>query len=930
MSISFIDESFIEKNDMLNLITLQKKEQLMTVEEKTLLQKIFTLINILDVNKDATPQLNNHESLFDFFSKFIPNITNIPTQSSQLRQQLHILENRLIPTLRNVDKVGKVTPTQGFKTIFIVPLKTEIKVDNGNPIIDIQQESQNQGQTTTIETNFLRPEYSKCTIDVAYNPRKYSSNINIHETPGSYIDPGDRTANVDTFIPQENTKIDLTYYGLPGISFQAEKVDNGPNNRPTFIKITLIFTGATGSKFENIYSIEFTIDRNQKLQGDISVKFNNQSQLQFNDPNIFEGNNEKNKFIDDNYNNPANEDSKIKSFLFLLGKLLGDLMQIVYVKESSLKDTLNEFILFTNDLVVALRCVILKIPFLLSVNYKEVSKSNCNVLYFYDDITALQQFRLILGEKKAMIQREVDKIKDFILNQLSNNIYIQGYIEFLYMENNSKSNINIQDISATFFGEEEFITYTRDNVIQNVEKIKKKLEECIGEIKNFEDLIKRYEKENKSENYIKEFSELLRMFSSIKIISQYENKNSKYIFKNDNKFVSVKLHRITSNPDLTDLDEIIRNEIIQKIVNILNTCRISDNSGRNINLRTIMDSYRTMSSNLYEKIKKTLSSQQRSSRRLERKRNREPELPESMPQTIAQSMLQPPSQPQSQPIKEEPMQMIEESDTESQLAKRIRQEQTIQQSGGAKHLELTEEEEIDIITEHIYSIFYSYCNYYGITLLENGTFISYLYTLYKHDNEFELKNPKIKRIFDIEKSYIEKSTDNDYDIRETNMDVSITDPDEITKKVIMNIHETITIKMSLKDKKGKENILLKSKPFTDLKKTIKKGDRTRKKSIGMLQSISSNIFPLQSRISRQRSILAGRPDNITLKTKSDKKVEKKLVKKREKVEKEEKVKKARATVKFPKRAKKGGKKYTLKKRTNKRTKKRTNKRNKKS
>ena len=61
MSISFTDGSFTEKNDMLKLITLQKKEQEMTVEEKTLLQNIFTLINILDVNKDATPQLNNHQ-----------------------------------------------------------------------------------------------------------------------------------------------------------------------------------------------------------------------------------------------------------------------------------------------------------------------------------------------------------------------------------------------------------------------------------------------------------------------------------------------------------------------------------------------------------------------------------------------------------------------------------------------------------------------------------------------------------------------------------------------------------------------------------------------------------------------------------------------------------------------------------------------------
>ena len=92
----------------------------------------------------------------------------------------------------------------------------------------------------------------------------------------------------------------------------------------------------------------------------------------------------KNRFIPDNYNNPSNNrDGKIQSFLFLLGKLLGDLMQIVYVNEIISKKELNKFILFTNDLVVALRCVILKIPFLLSTNYREVSKSNCNVLYFY-------------------------------------------------------------------------------------------------------------------------------------------------------------------------------------------------------------------------------------------------------------------------------------------------------------------------------------------------------------------------------------------------------------------------------------------------------------------------------------------------------------------------------------------------------------------
>ena len=99
-------------------------------------------------------------------------------------------------------------------------------------------------------------------------------------------------------------------------------------------------------------------------------------------------------------------------------------MQIVYVNEIISKKELNKFILFTNDLVVALRCVILKIPFLLSQNYREVSKSNNKILYFYDDITALQQLDLY-WKKREMFKREIEKIQNFISEQLSGEIYVK-------------------------------------------------------------------------------------------------------------------------------------------------------------------------------------------------------------------------------------------------------------------------------------------------------------------------------------------------------------------------------------------------------------------------------------------------------------------------------------------------------------------------
>ena len=51
MNLDFTSRTFTSKN-------LSLMQNPMNTEDNTLLQKIFTLINILDVNKDGTPQLN--------------------------------------------------------------------------------------------------------------------------------------------------------------------------------------------------------------------------------------------------------------------------------------------------------------------------------------------------------------------------------------------------------------------------------------------------------------------------------------------------------------------------------------------------------------------------------------------------------------------------------------------------------------------------------------------------------------------------------------------------------------------------------------------------------------------------------------------------------------------------------------------------------
>ena len=123
------------------------------------------------------------------------------------------------------------------------------------------------------------------------------------------------------------------------------------------------------------------------------------------------------------------------------------------------------------------------------------------------------------------------------------------------------------------------------------------------------------------------------------------------------------------------------------------------------------------------------------------------------------------------------------------------------QTGGVNDIEITLDEMLDIKTEHIYNIFYSYCNYHGIIILENRDLITYLYNMYNNgEYDFELNDPNIKTIFDIEKKNINQNMDGDYDTHETNMDVNITDPDILTENVIKNIYETITANMSMRSR----------------------------------------------------------------------------------------------------------------------------------
>jgi hypothetical protein len=733
--------------------------------DRELLQKIFTFINIVDVNKDANNKISVTECLKPFYNQYIQGITNIPDTYSLIQQQLHNLENHYIPTLRDIKLVGdqQTGMNRGYKTMFIVPL--------------LSYTSSVTETSIAIKENFLRKEYSKCTVDVAFNPRKYNPEIQIHETAGSYIDPGDRTDDVDKYLPVNTETIDLTEYGLPGIAFTATK-QRASESKPEFIDITIDFDKSIGPKFENIETLKCSINRRQKLQGEIQIEFtSSESKLEFSSPNIFDGNGVKNDYIPVHCNN-KNRDDKISSNVFLLGKLLGDLLQIVYVKQFIPEQELNQFILFTNDLVVGLRCVMLKIPFLLSTNYREVSSSNCNVLYFYDDITAIQQLTLIIEEKQKMIRNEINNLDGFIQAQLSSeNLYIKSHIK------SSISGRNRMVVDEVMEKYREYLDPLTSQIVTSIEQLKAKL---ISLEKDFDALVESLKKFS-SETEIPDFSRIVRLISSIKIDALIKvairKDKTVHLFNSNKKLITVKISPITiASSSSSVLDT------LNGIIDTLNDSRIPDmnNPAKQVILKEIIQNYERQALTIYNQMKRKYDDDERIKKLIEaseKKRRREEEsTPEKNIPIPMQSLI--------------PNQDSDDEDDDMTLTELAKRAKTQQKGGLPQDIDVN----INANLENIYNIFYSYCNYHGIIVTKNSSFrqlIEYIFSKTRENpsTDFSLDDSTIAEIFNSEKSAINKilevTSDNDtainHDIEEENMSSALTDPDMITQDVIKQI-----------------------------------------------------------------------------------------------------------------------------------------------
>ncbi len=259
-------------------------------------------------------------------------------------------------------------------------------------------------------------------IDAAMDPSKYfiANTINICETPASNIDPGARKDN-NSFYPNKNENYLLNSYGFrEGSQFNYRK--NMDKDDYKYIELILdsnnYFKGLVNRKGKvgDTYTVCLAGSiYNQTNSGTYSDIFKN----------LFQGNTEKNSYIQ---KNKTTNDNKIKMLcaLFIFFKELGDTTQPIVIsqlfdKEKSIeKDNTS---LLTIDTILACRSALLNVPYLLNSNsiityYAAIDKEN------YEKNMKLSEIEKSIKNNEKIIE-EYQELLDIIEGN-SNEIIIHG------------------------------------------------------------------------------------------------------------------------------------------------------------------------------------------------------------------------------------------------------------------------------------------------------------------------------------------------------------------------------------------------------------------------------------------------------------------------------------------------------------------------
>ena len=291
------------------------------------------------------------------------------------------------------------------------------------PIPEDEVSSNNYTNVTFINKNSRKVvpiNVTNAFIDAAMDPSKYfiANTINICETPASNIDPGSRKDN-NSFYPNENKNYLLNSYGFrEGSQFNYRK--NMDKGQYKYIEIIL----DSNNYFEGL------VDRKGKIGDKYSVCLAGNVYTQTNSgnysdifKNLFQGNTEKNTYIEKN--KTTNNDEIINLCrLLIFFKELGDTTQPIVINRLFEDGVIikDNSCLLTIDTILACRSAILNVPYLLN--------SNSIITYYAAIDEANYEKNMKLTEIKKTIQHNEKIIEEYqdlldIIQRNSNEIIIE-------------------------------------------------------------------------------------------------------------------------------------------------------------------------------------------------------------------------------------------------------------------------------------------------------------------------------------------------------------------------------------------------------------------------------------------------------------------------------------------------------------------------
>jgi len=394
------------------------------------------ILNCGDMKKDGKENPNitiDAKSLFNYARNFITGI-NCETEGKYFEDLKEVINSGL---LEHVKKYC-------FATLLPIP---EDKVSD-NKLDNITFINKNSRKVVPINV-------TNAFIDAAMVPSKYflSDEINNCETPASNIDPGSRGIEKH-FYPDISANYPLEQYGFrKGSTFNYIK----ENNKGDYKYIQIILDSK--NYFEGL------VDRTGKIGDEYSVcldgnVYNQSNSGSYSDifKNLFQGNTKKNNYV---VANKDSKDDKIKMLctLLIFFKELGDTTQPIVISQLFDKKKViepNNTCLLTIDTILACRCALLNVPYLLN---------SSSIITYYAAIDEANY-------KKNMKLSEIQKTK------MHNEAVIKEYKELLDIIKRESNKIMIK-------GAEYSVT---KKVIKRFENIIK----CIGNANLFLDQLKEY------------------------------------------------------------------------------------------------------------------------------------------------------------------------------------------------------------------------------------------------------------------------------------------------------------------------------------------------------------------------------------------------------------------------------------------------------